>query len=92
MSQIETSALSNFRKLIEVCVEHVSLKNETHEFTLADDLDEAGRFELFDVVRKSRRTDLVIFRKFAAGFCLLAASANRLENLETPGLRQRLGD
>ena len=91
MSSMRGSATLNFRESAQVGAQNVALKDEIHELALANDLDQAGRLQLFDVMREGRGTHVMGLRQDVAGHWIVTGP-DLLENLIASRLGQGAGD
>ena len=69
----------------------VAAKDHVHELAVTNDIDQAGRFQLLDMMGERRGTYIVRILQLAAGEGGVA-SANLFENLIAARLGQRAGD
>ncbi len=76
---------------VQVGPENVALEQQTHELTLADDLHQPGRLQLFDVMGEGGSAHPMRAAHGTAGRGVLGG-ADLLEDLEAPRLGQRAGD
>ena len=63
---LPVSSPSDLGETLEIGLQHLTLQHQIHVLAVALDLNQAGRFELFDVVRHRRRAHVVILLKRAA--------------------------
>ena len=79
---------SDLRQAVEIRLQHVALQHEVGEFAFAHDLDEAGGFQLFHMVRERGGADVVAFADCAAGEASLGV-ADLLQYLVATGKIER---
>lgn len=83
--------LSNIREPVEIGGEHIALEDEVYKFAFPNDLDQTGRFKLFNVMRQGRGAHIMSFVQDAAGR-RLGTGADLLEDLITARLGQSAGN
>src|SRR5258708_24697164 len=83
--------LQRFSKLCQpfsVLAERPTVKAEVQKLSLFDDLEQTGCLKFLDVVRESRRADVVQLKQSIAGAGLFPRS-NLFQYIDTPRLGQR---
>src|SRR4029077_16250948 len=81
----------DFGEAVQVGAQHVATKAYVHELAFANDVDQAGRFQLLDVMRKGRGAHLMGPVQDAAGG-RVGASADLLEDPIASRFGQGPGD
>lgn len=85
------SAGLNFRESVQVGAQYVALEDEVHELAFANDMDQAGRLQLFDVMREGRGAYVVGLVQDAAG-TRVVGGPDLLEDLIASRFGQGAGD
>src|SRR5438309_4892454 len=81
----------DFGEALQVGAQDVAAQADVHELARADDLHQAGRFQLLDVMRDRRGAHIVGSVQLAAGERAVAG-ADLLEDLIAPWFGQRASD
>src|SRR5207302_906533 len=80
-----------FRKPVEIGAQDPALQHKVCELAFAQDLDQAGGFELLDVMGEGRGADPLALVQGAAR-CRGGVLADLLEDLNAPRLGERAGN
>src|SRR5215212_6930172 len=77
---------SDFRQAVEIGAQHVALEHEIGELAVADDVDQARRLKLLEMVGEGGGADLLALVQRSAGHRPGLACADRFEHLVAPRL------
>jgi len=81
----------DFGETVQVGAQDIAAQGQIHELAVAGDLEQAGCFQLLDVMRESGGAHIVGFLHAAAG-TWLGAGADLLEDLIAAWLGERVRD